>query len=182
MSMMTSDWLGAAARSLVILRYRASGVSKRHPEVRASWRASKDVWQGAGPVSFEARIRSRLRMTGITGQVGVILRCRASGVSKRHPEVRASWRASKDVWQRAGPGSFEARFRSRLRMTGITGQVGVILKCRASGVSKRHPEVRASWRASKDVWQGAGPVSFEARKSAHLRMTGALIQPRLITI
>jgi hypothetical protein len=46
---------------------------KRHPEVRAFWRASKDVWQGAGPVSFEARIRSRLRMTGITGQVSVML-------------------------------------------------------------------------------------------------------------
>jgi hypothetical protein len=47
---------------------------KRHPEVRAFWRASKDVWQGAGPVSFEARIRSRLRMTGI---------CRWR---ERHPE------------------------------------------------------------------------------------------------
>jgi hypothetical protein len=42
-------------------------------------RASKDARQGAGPVSFEARYRSHLRMTGIH----VILRSpRNAGVSK----------------------------------------------------------------------------------------------------
>ena len=37
--------------------------SERHPEEARS-AVSKDVWHGAWPVSFEARIRSRLRMTG----------------------------------------------------------------------------------------------------------------------
>jgi hypothetical protein len=52
-------------------------VSKRHPEARAFWRASKDARQGAGPVSFEARIRSRLRMTGDITARSVILEVRA---------------------------------------------------------------------------------------------------------
>src|SRR5438876_12457246 len=47
----------------------------------------------------------------------------------------------------------------------------------------RHPEVRAQRcvcaveRASKGVRPPAGPSSFEARKSAHLRMTGPLSRP-----
>jgi hypothetical protein len=52
-------------------------VSKRHPEARAFWRASKDARQGAGPVSFEARIRSRLRMTGDITARSVILEVHA---------------------------------------------------------------------------------------------------------
>jgi hypothetical protein len=43
------------------------------------------------PVSFEARFRSRLRMTVYTGQVSVIPRSRASGVSKGETNIGASW-------------------------------------------------------------------------------------------
>ena len=55
---------------------RLRAVSKRHPEEARS-AVSKDARQGAGPVSFEARFRSRLRMTGI------------HRANERHPEEPA---------------------------------------------------------------------------------------------
>ena len=45
-------------------------------------RASKDARQGAGPVSFEARFRSRLRITGIQARKTSPLGSRASSAWK----------------------------------------------------------------------------------------------------